>query len=109
MYKIATLSARLVRAVFGQRREREAWLMTRDAVAASIAHEVKQPLSGMITNADAGFRWLDRAMPDLNEAKAAFKQITIDGHRAGAVIEGIQAIFKKDVQDRTSFDINELI
>jgi len=42
----------------GQRREREARLMTGDAVAATIAHEVKQPLTGMITNADAGLRFL---------------------------------------------------
>jgi len=38
-------------------------LLTGDAVAATIAHEVKQPLSGMITNADAGLRWLDRSTP----------------------------------------------
>jgi hypothetical protein len=57
-----------------QRRERKARLMTGDAVAATIAHEVNQPLSGMIMNADAGLRWLDRSMPDLTEAKAAFQQ-----------------------------------
>ena len=83
--------------------------MTGDAVAATIAHEVKQPLTGMITNADAGLRWLDRAMPDLDEAKAAFKQIVADGHRAGAVIESIRAIFKKDAGNRASLDINDLI
>src|SRR3982075_813258 len=63
----------------------------------------------MITNADAGLRWLDRAMPDLDEAKAAFKQIVADGHRAGAVIGSIRAIFQKDARNRTSLDINELI
>src|ERR1700681_604662 len=109
LYEITTLYAGLLRAVLAQRREREARLMTGDAVSASIAHENKQPLSGMIINADAGLRWLDRATPDLDQAKAAFKQITIDGHRAGAVIEGIRAIFKKDAGNRTSFDINELI
>src|ERR1700686_3111407 len=69
LYEITTLYARLVRAVLAQRREREARLMTGDAVSASIAHEVRQPLSGMITNADAGLRWLDRSTPDLDEAK----------------------------------------
>jgi C4-dicarboxylate-specific signal transduction histidine kinase len=83
--------------------------MTGDAVAATIAHEVKQPLSGMITNADAGLRWLDRPMPDLDEAKAAFKQIVADGHRAGAVIGSIRTIFKRDTRSRTSLDINDLI
>jgi signal transduction histidine kinase len=99
----------VLRAVLAQRREREARLMTGDAVAATIAHEVAQPLSGMITNADAGLRWLDRSMPDLDEAKAAFEQIVADGHRAGAVIGSIRAIFKKDAGNRTSLDINDLI
>jgi signal transduction histidine kinase len=107
--EITTLYARLLRAVSAQRREREARMMTGDAVSASIAHEVRQPLSGMITSADAGFRWLDRTTPDLDEAKAAFKQIIGDGHRAAALIESIRAIFKKDARNRTSLDINELI
>jgi signal transduction histidine kinase len=109
LYEITMLYAQLVRAVLAQRREREARLLTGDAVAATIAHEVKQPLSGMITNADAGLRWLDRPMPDLDEAKAAFKQIAADGHRAGAVIGSIRAIFKRDARSRTSLDINDLI
>src|SRR6202171_6471795 len=83
--------------------------MTGDAVAATIAHEVTQPLSGMVANADAGLRWLDRSTPDLDKAKASFEQIVADGHRAGAVIESIRAIFKKDARNRTSLDINELI
>jgi signal transduction histidine kinase len=109
LYEITTLYARLLRAVFAQRREREARLMTGDAVSASIAHEVKQPLSAIVTNADAGLRWLDRTTPDLDEAKAALKRITVDGLRAGAVIDSIRAIFKKDARNRTSLDINELI
>src|SRR5262249_4837000 len=109
LYEITMLYSQLLRAVFAQRREREARLMTGDAVAATIAHEVRQPLSGMITNADAGLRWLDRPMPDLDEAKAAFKQIVADGHRAGAVIGSIRAIFKRDGRSRISLDINDLI
>jgi signal transduction histidine kinase len=86
LYEITMLYAQLLRAVLAQRREREARLMTGDAVAATIVHEVKQPLSGMITNADAGLRWLDRPTPDLDEAKAAFKQIAAAGHRAAATL-----------------------
>jgi signal transduction histidine kinase len=109
LYEITMLYAQLFRAVVAQRREREARLMTGDAVAATIAHEVKQPLSGMITNADAGLRWLDRSMPDLDEAKVALKHIVADGHRAGAVIESIRASFKRDVRNRTSLNLNDLI
>ena len=109
LYEITTLYARLLRAVLAQRREREARLMTGDAVAAAIAHEIKQPLSGVITNADAGLRWLVRATPDLDEAKAAFDRIIANGHRAGAMIDSIRAVFKKDARNRTSLDINDLI
>src|SRR4029077_17150682 len=107
LYEITTLYAQMLRAVFAQRREREARLMTGDAVAATIAHEVKQPLSGMVTNADAGLRFLDRAMPDLDEAKAAFKEIVADGHRAAAVIGSIRTIFKTGALNRTSLHVND--
>jgi signal transduction histidine kinase len=60
-------------------------------------------------NAEAGLHWLDRTTPDLEQAKASFKQISLDGHRAGAVIDGIRTIFKKDGRNRTSLDINDLI
>jgi C4-dicarboxylate-specific signal transduction histidine kinase len=109
LYEITVLYGQLLRAIHAQRREREARLMTGDAVAATIAHEVKQPWSGMITNADAGLRWLDRSAPDLDEAKAAFKEIVADGRRAGAVIGSIRAIFKRGARSRTSLDVNELI
>jgi hypothetical protein len=47
----------------------------------------------MITNADAGLRWLDRSTPNLDRAKASFKLIIADGHRAGAVIESTRCEF----------------
>jgi C4-dicarboxylate-specific signal transduction histidine kinase len=109
LYEITVLYAQLLRAMFAQRRERGARLATGDAVAATIAHEIKQPLSAMITNADAGLFWLDRALPNLDKAKAALERIAADGHRAGAVIGSIRAIFKKDVRNRASLDVNDLI
>jgi signal transduction histidine kinase len=109
LYEITALYAQLLRAVMGQRREREARLVTGDAVAATIAHEIKQPLSAMMMNASAGLRWLTRSTPDLDEAKAALNKIVGDGHRAAAVIDGIRGIFKKDVRTRRPLDVNELI
>ena len=82
--------------------------MTGDAVAASIAHEVRQPLTAMITSADAGFRFLDRPTPNLERAEE-FARITTDGHRAGAVVESIRAHFKTDDQTRAALDVNQLI
>jgi signal transduction histidine kinase len=109
LYEITTIYARLVRSIRAQRREREARLITGDAVAATIAHEVRQPLSAMITRSETGLRWLDRSMPDLDKAKAQFRQIAADGHRAGAVIESIRANFRNDARSRTSIDVNDLI
>lgn len=109
LYEIQTLYGRLLWAVLAQRRERTARLLTGDAVAATIAHEVRQPLTAMVTTADAGLRFLERAVPNLGRAKEAFEQIAADGHRAGAVVANIRATFKHDAQNRTSLDIKELI
>ncbi len=83
--------------------------MTGDAVAATVAHEVRQPLTAIVTTADAGLRFLDRSTPNLERAIEAFKRIVADGHRAGAVVESIRTNFRNDVQVRTSVDVNELI
>jgi len=99
----------LEHAVQAHRREREARLMTGDAVAASIAHELRQPLTAMVTTADAGLRFLDRSLPNFDKAKEAFKRIVADGHRGGALIGTIRANFKSDLRERTSFHLNELI
>jgi signal transduction histidine kinase len=109
LYEIQTLYRRLLNALIAQRREREARLMTGDAVAASIAHELRQPLTAMVTTADAGLRFLDRAVPGLDKAKEAFKRISSDGHRAAAMVGSIRANFKSDLRDRISLDLNELI
>jgi len=109
LYEITALYGGLLTAVLRHRREREARLMTGDAVAASIVHEVKQPLTAMVTSADAGFRFLDRSAPDLDRARDLFKRIATDGHRAGEVVESIRANFKTDDRTRISLDVNQLI
>src|SRR5262245_64337694 len=67
-----------------------------DAVAIAMAHEIKRPLSVMITNADPAVLWLDRSMPDIDKAKAALKRIAANGRHAGAVI----GKHSNDVQER---------
>jgi signal transduction histidine kinase len=109
VYEITLLYAQLLRAILAQRHEREARLTTGDAIATTIAHEVKQPLAAMTTNAQAGLRWLDRSIPDLDEVKAVLKRIIADGQRAGAVIGSIRAIFKRDARSKISLDINDVI
>ena len=76
------LQARLSLANRNLERERENRLTTAGAVVASIAHEVRQPLAAMTNNAAAGKRFLDRASPDIAEAKNLFDQIKDAGFRA---------------------------
>lgn len=109
LYEITAMYGALLAAVLRQRREREARLMTGDAIAATVAHEVRQPLTSMVTTADAGLRFLDRSEPNLDRAKEAFKRIAADGHRAGAIVENIRTNLRTDASNRTNLDVNELI
>jgi signal transduction histidine kinase len=107
--EISGLYARILIAVRAQNREREARLVTGDAVSAMIAHEVKQPISAIILQAETGFRWLDRTAPNIDKAKAAITNIAADSHRVARVIDSIRANFKKEASARRSFDIDSLI
>ncbi|MBV8587350.1 MAG: PAS domain S-box protein, partial [Verrucomicrobia bacterium] len=78
-------------------------------LTASIAHEVNQPLAGMLVNANASLRWLTRDSPDLTEARAAIHRIVRDGNRAGEVISRVRALFKKAPAANEPVDINEVI
>jgi signal transduction histidine kinase len=109
LYEITTLYVRLLVAVNAQRREREARLVTGDAVAAAIAHEVRQPLSAIVTSADAGLRFLDRSTPALDKAMESLRRIAADGHRADKVIEGVRATFKNSVREKIPLDVNAII
>lgn len=103
------LYARLAVSAAAQKRDQDSRLMTMDAVAASIAHEVKQPLSAIVTNADIGLRWLERKEPDLNRLAAIFKRIDADGHRASDVVGSIRAMFSKQHTDKRLLGLNDLI
>jgi C4-dicarboxylate-specific signal transduction histidine kinase len=109
LYEITIVYTRLIGAVRAQSRERGARLVTGDAVAATIAHEIKQPLAAIITRAETGLRWLNRGPPEIGRAKEQLTEIAADGRRAGAVMDGIRANFKKDAQTRTWLDANLLI
>lgn len=100
---------RLAHSVSAERRAREARLTAMEALSASIAHEINQPLASIVTNADAGLRWLARSDPDLSEARAALTRIVNDGHRSAEVIKGIRAMFTEGTQDRVPVDANRLI
>jgi PAS domain-containing protein len=63
-------------------------------LTASIAHEVNQPLTAVVSSGEAGLRWLDRPVPDLNEVRANIKHIVAQGRRAGEVVQRLRALSK---------------
>ena len=63
------------------------------AMTASIAHEIRQPLTSIATSANAGLRWLDRADPDLGEMQAALNLVVRNTHRIDEVITSIRKMF----------------
>ena len=83
--------------------------MAMGEMAASIAHEINQPLTAIASNGNAALRWLRGARPNLDEARAALKKIVADSLRTGEVITGIRSMFRKDGQIKTPLDVNELI
>jgi signal transduction histidine kinase len=78
-------------------------------LAASIAHEVNQPLAGVVTNAEAALRWLSGDTPNLHEVKESLALIVRDGHRASAIIRRIREFLKKQRAEMLSLDMNETI
>ncbi|WP_024513391.1 ATP-binding protein [Bradyrhizobium sp. ARR65] len=82
---------------------------TINALTSSIAHEVNQPLSAIVSNGYAGLRWLDRQPPHLEDARRTFELIVDDGHRAGEVIGRVRALLKKTATIREYVDVTELI
>jgi C4-dicarboxylate-specific signal transduction histidine kinase len=82
---------------------------TMGELAASIAHEVNQPLSGIVTNANTSLRWLAGESPNLEEAREAIRRIIRDGNRAGDVVAQMRALFKKAGTPKEWLDINQTI
>lgn len=77
-------------------------------LAASIAHEVTQPMAAIVTSGDAGLRWLGRATPDIGEARQAITQMIRDARRASEVIARIRAMARKRDSQPATLDINEI-
>jgi C4-dicarboxylate-specific signal transduction histidine kinase len=104
-----------------QRRTEEALQVTRSELArvvrittigelaASIAHEVNQPLAAVVANADACVAWLARDHPDLVEARAAAERSTQGATRASEVIGRIRSLINKTAPERARVQINEII
>ena len=82
---------------------------TMGQMAASISHEVMQPLGAVVTNAQTAVRWLGAQPPDLEEAREALGRAIKDGNRASDVIGRIRALAKKSPPVKNALDINDVI
>jgi PAS domain S-box-containing protein len=78
-------------------------------LTASIAHEVNQPLAAIVTNSEAGLRWLDRETPDIGEARRNLERIIKDSTRAGEVIRRVRALSHKTDVEKVPIDINSVV
>jgi PAS domain S-box-containing protein len=78
-------------------------------LAASIAHEVNQPLAAVVANAEACLRWLDRGTPDLNGVRRSVEWIIDDGNRASGVIRRVRALVNKNDTEKAPLDVNDVV
>src|SRR5882672_550930 len=82
---------------------------TMGELTASLAHEIRQPISAAVTNAKTCLRWLGRDEPDVAEAREAASRLVKDVTRAADIISRISSLFKKGESQRESVDVNELV
>ena len=78
-------------------------------LTASIAHEVNQPLAAIVTYGDAGLRWLNREVPQLDEVRSAVERMIDCAKLAGEVIARLRALSRKTTPEMVRLDINEVV
>jgi len=82
---------------------------TMGELAASLAHEIKQPIGAAVTNAEACARFLNRDQPDVLEAREAALEMAKDAGRAAHIIDRVRALYRTGSSQMDSVDVNELI
>src|SRR5208337_4520071 len=78
-------------------------------MAASLAHEMKQPITAIIMSAQTSLRWLKRDQPDLDEVRGATERTVQNGNRAAEIIDRIRSLYKKSPPQRELVDVNGII
>ena len=84
-------------------------VMTMGELAASIAHEVNQPLAAILASGDSCTAWLANEPPNLDKARAAARRIVQAATQASDVVRRIRALFRKTTSITTALEINEVI
>ncbi|HEY5723137.1 MAG TPA: ATP-binding protein [Allosphingosinicella sp.] len=103
------LYAQLALSTAARNREREARLMSMDAVAAAISHEVGQRLTAVNTNASAALSWLDRDRPELERVLKALRNTLDAGHLAFDVLKSTRGMFANVPGTIASVSLNEVV
>ena len=103
------LYARMALLTAARNREREARLMSMDAVTAAISHEVGQPLTALSLSASVGLHWLTQPRPNISKAIRSLRAIRDDSKRTFDVIKSIRATFGKGGGPVGVFDLNDLV
>jgi two-component system sensor kinase FixL len=78
-------------------------------ISASVAHELNQPLTAILSNAQAAQRFLTMKTPDVEEVQQALTDIIADDQRAGKIIQQVRALGKKEALNRAPLDVNTLV
>ena len=78
-------------------------------LAASIAHEINQPLAAVVANGHACLRWLTAEAPNVGKAREAAERIVRDGKEAGEVVRRIRALFRRTALEKVALDLNDVI
>ena len=121
---VVALVAFVLAALFAERREHEAHLahsnllleherdnklMNMEAIAASIVHEISQPLTAIVSNSDAALQLLENIPPNYDDVRATLSDIVSDCQRTREMLEGIRGLFRKVDQDRHEIDMNKIV
>ena len=98
----------LARTIGDLQRERVNKLMNLEAMAASIGHDVRQPLASIASNGGAALRFLGHEPPNFDEARSALERMVKDSHRASQVFDNIRVLFGKADKRREPIDVKKL-
>ena len=84
-------------------------LATAGQLSASIAHEINQPITGMVLKANAGLRWMAAEKPDMERIRNVLTDIVGAGHRAGEIVNSVRSMFRKEESAKAAISLNNLV
>ena len=84
-------------------------IATAGQLSASIAHEINQPITGMVLKANAALRWMAAEKPDMERIRNVLTDIVAAGHRAGEIVTSVRSMFKKEESAKAAINLNNLI